>query len=129
MNNKNLLNSYLPNSSPARPIINNVGNAFNSLKNTTANFANAGTNIAANVGANFANMGAMAANAGSNMAANMGSGITNLGSNIANTITNNSKSAAAVGFPVGMLVISIIIAAMIAAVYFFYDKIKSLIPD
>ncbi len=129
MNNKNLLNSYLPNSSPARPIINNVGNAFNSIKNTTANFANAGSNIAANVGANMANIGANIANAGSNMAANMGAGITNLGANIANTVTNNSKSAAAVGFPVGMVVIGVIIAGLIAAVYFFYDKIKSLIPD
>lgn len=121
MNNKNLLNSYLPNS-PARPIINNVGNAFNSLKNTTANLANAGSNIIANVGANVANVG-------SNLAANVGSGITNLGSLAANTVMNNSKSATSVGFPIGMVIIGVIIASMIAAIYFFYDKIKSLIPD
>ncbi len=129
----------MPNS-PARPIINNVGNAFNSLKNTTANLANAGGNIAANIGANvaniganvstnMANMGANIANAGSNMAANMGAGITNLGAMAANTITNNSKTANSVGFPIGMVIIGVIIAGIIAAVYFFYDKIKSLIPD
>jgi hypothetical protein len=128
MNNKNLLNSYLPNS-PARPIINNVGNAFNSLKNTTTNLANAGGNIAANIGANVANMGANIANASSNMAANMGNGIANLGAIAANTITNNSKSANAVGFPIGLVIIGVIIAGIVAAIYFFYDKIKSFIPD
>jgi hypothetical protein len=57
MNNSNLLNSYLPNmgNSPAKPIINNVGNALNSIKNTTASIGSNVGNASAKLGANIAN--------------------------------------------------------------------------
>jgi hypothetical protein len=60
------LNSYLPNmgsNSPAKPIINNVGNALNSIKNVTQNI---GSNISKNFSslANSASNGAAAASTG-----------------------------------------------------------------
>ncbi len=60
MSNSNFLNSYLPlmnngGNSPAKPIINNVGNAINSIKNTTANIGSNVSNASVKLGSNIAN--------------------------------------------------------------------------
>lgn len=58
MNSPKFLNSYLSNNgnSPAKPIINNVGNALNSVANTASNIGQTVMNTGANIGANVSNV-------------------------------------------------------------------------
>ncbi len=57
MNSPRLFNSYLSNNgnSPAKPIINNVGNALSSIKNTASNIGQSVVNTGANITSNVSN--------------------------------------------------------------------------
>jgi hypothetical protein len=66
-----------------------------------------------------------------NTTQNLTSGVTNVASNVANNVANTVTETT--GFtgavPVMLIVLSVLFVATIVIIYFFYDKIRDLIPD
>ncbi len=66
-----------------------------------------------------------------NTTKNLTSGVTNVASNVANNVSNTVTETT--GFsgavPVMLIVLSVLFVATLVIIYFFYDKIRDLIPD